>query len=48
MGMSRVCGLDKLDDIEILAFTARIQAVNHLHKMSIPLSWQAQEAVLPG
>ena len=35
MGVSRISGLDKMDTIEILAFTPRIQAVGKIHEMSI-------------
>ena len=40
--------MDKLYVIEILAFTTKIQAFGKFHKMSIFLSWKAQEAVMPG
>ena len=35
MGMLRVSGLDKLDAIEILASTTKIQAAGKFHKMPI-------------
>ena len=40
--------LDKLDAIDILASTTKIQAVSKFQKCLFFLSWQAQEAVLPG
>ena len=46
--MYRVSGLDKLDAIEILVSTTKIQAIGKIKKCLFFLSWQVQDAVLPG
>ena len=48
MGVYRVSDLDKLDAIEILASTTKIQAIGKFQQCLFFLSWQVQEAVLPG